>query len=77
MVLPGGFVFNLILLVIIGYISGHTLERLTTISPVVGMTLIGALCRTLVSQNFLENPTADAIDFHLRYELEERRLASC
>ncbi|CAH2243116.1 jg14412 [Pararge aegeria aegeria] len=49
-----------------GYIFGHTLERYTTISPVVGMTLIGALCRTLVPVNFLENPTADAIDFHLR-----------
>ncbi|XP_045765238.1 uncharacterized protein LOC123867292 [Maniola jurtina] len=64
--LPGGLVFNMTLLVLTGYVFGHTLERYTTISPVVGMTLIGALCRTLVPVNFLENPTADAIDFHLR-----------
>ncbi|XP_052747244.1 sodium/hydrogen exchanger 9B2-like isoform X2 [Bicyclus anynana] len=66
LVLPGGCLFNFTVMIVMGYAFGHTLERYTTISPVVGMTLMGALCRTLVPVNFLENPTADAIDFHLR-----------
>ncbi|CAH2104770.1 unnamed protein product [Euphydryas editha] len=66
-VLPGYSIFNMMALVLIGYVFGHTLERYTTITPVVGMTLIGALFRTFYGKNFLENPTADAIDFHLRY----------
>lgn len=53
--------------VIVGYIVGHTLERYTTINPVVGMTLTGALYRNFGPTNFLQNPVADVIDFHLRY----------
>lgn len=53
--------------VLAGYTVGHTLERYTTINPVVGMTLIGALYRNFGPPNFLENPVADIIDFHLRY----------
>ncbi|KOB75449.1 hypothetical protein OBRU01_07499, partial [Operophtera brumata] len=52
--------------VLAGYTVGHTLERYTTINPVVGMTLIGALYRNFGPPNFLENPVADVIDFHLR-----------
>lgn len=66
-VLPGGFLFNMTGVVIAGYSVGHTLERYTTINPVVGMTLIGALYRNFGPPNFLENPVADVIDFHLRY----------
>lgn len=53
--------------VIAGYVFGHTLERYTTINPVVGMTLIGALYRNLGPPCFLDNPVADVIDFQLRY----------
>ncbi|CAH0726631.1 unnamed protein product, partial [Brenthis ino] len=65
-VLPGGFIFSMATLIITGYICGHTLEKYTTINAVVGMTLIGALCKSFSSTNFLENPSADTIDFHLR-----------
>ncbi|XP_045458954.1 sodium/hydrogen exchanger 9B2-like [Melitaea cinxia] len=65
-VLPGTEIFNMAALVIIGYVFGHTLERYTTITPVVGMTLVGALFRTFYGKNFLENSTVDAIDYHLR-----------
>lgn len=53
--------------VIAGYIFGHTLERFTTINPVVGMTLTGALYRNFGPPNFLKDPTADLIDYHLRF----------
>ncbi|XP_050360813.1 sodium/hydrogen exchanger 9B2-like isoform X3 [Nymphalis io] len=65
-VLPGSDIFTMITLVVIGYVFGHTLERYTTINPVVGMTLVGALCRTFSPKNFLDNPSANVIDFHLR-----------
>ncbi|XP_075992174.1 sodium/hydrogen exchanger 9B2-like isoform X2 [Anticarsia gemmatalis] len=56
----------MVVVVIVGYIFGHTLERLTTINPVVGMTLTGALYRNFGPPNFLQNPAANLIDFHLR-----------
>ncbi|KAL0894688.1 hypothetical protein ABMA27_013233 [Loxostege sticticalis] len=65
-VIPGGFIFNMTGVVIAGYVFGHTLERYTTINPVVGMTLIGALYRNLGPPCFLDNPVADVIDFQLR-----------
>ncbi|XP_072936431.1 sodium/hydrogen exchanger 9B2-like isoform X2 [Epargyreus clarus] len=49
-----------------GYVLGHTLERYTTINPVVGMTLAGVLFRNLASWNHLEDPVANNFDFHLR-----------
>ncbi|KAG7311612.1 hypothetical protein JYU34_002660 [Plutella xylostella] len=63
---PGGFAFKMAAVTAVGYICGHTLERYTTITPMVGMTLVGAVYRTFGGENFLENPAADAIDFHLR-----------
>lgn len=66
LVLPGGYVFNMTALILAGYVFGHTLERCTTINPVVGMTLMGVLCKSFGSTNFLQNPSADKIDFHLR-----------
>ncbi|CAH0700698.1 unnamed protein product [Spodoptera exigua] len=65
-VLPDGYLFNMSGVVIAGYIFGHTLERYTAIHPVVGMTLAGALYRQFGPPNFLDNPSADLIDFHLR-----------
>ncbi|XP_041970129.1 sodium/hydrogen exchanger 9B2-like isoform X2 [Aricia agestis] len=63
---PGGYLFNMTSMVLLGYVFGHTLERYTTIHPAFGMTLIGAICRNFTSTNFLENSTANAIDYHLR-----------
>nr|XP_037866608.1 sodium/hydrogen exchanger 9B2 isoform X4 [Bombyx mori] len=65
-VLPGSYIFNMSGVVIAGYCFGHALERFTTINPVVGMTFMGALYRNLGPTNFLENSTANSIDFHLR-----------
>ncbi|XP_063529991.1 sodium/hydrogen exchanger 9B2-like [Cydia strobilella] len=65
-VLPSGYLFKMAGVVAAGYITGHTLERYTTLNPVVGMTLIGALCRNLGMENYLQNPAADALDYHLR-----------
>ncbi|XP_028176823.1 sodium/hydrogen exchanger 9B2-like [Ostrinia furnacalis] len=65
-VIPGGFIFNMTGVVIAGYVFGHTLERYTTVNPVVGMTVVGALYRNLGPPSFLDNPVADIIDFHLR-----------
>lgn len=65
-VLPDGYLFNMCGVVITGYMLGHTIERHTTINPVVGMTLVGALYRYFGPPNFLENSSADIIDFHLR-----------
>ena len=65
-VLPDGYLFNMCGVVIAGYMLGHTIERYTTINPVVGMTLTGALYRYFGPPNFLDNPNADLIDFHLR-----------
>lgn len=65
-VLPGGFAFNMTVVVISGYVFGHTLERHTTLNPIVGMTAVGALYRNLGPPSFLENPVANSIDFHLR-----------
>ncbi|KAF9812091.1 hypothetical protein SFRURICE_021448 [Spodoptera frugiperda] len=65
-VLPDGYLFNMSGVIIAGYIFGHTLERYTTIHPIVGMTLTGALYRHFGPPNFLDNPSADLIDFHLR-----------
>ncbi|XP_047544758.1 sodium/hydrogen exchanger 9B2-like isoform X3 [Vanessa atalanta] len=65
-VLPGSDIFTMIALIVIGYVFGHTLERYTTINPVVGMTLVGALGRIFSPKNFLDNPSANGIDFHLR-----------
>ncbi|XP_063617754.1 sodium/hydrogen exchanger 9B2-like isoform X1 [Cydia splendana] len=65
-VLPGGYLFKMAGVVAAGYITGHTLERYTTLNPVVGMTLIGALYRNLGTENYLQNPAADALDYHLR-----------
>ncbi|XP_021189295.3 sodium/hydrogen exchanger 9B2 isoform X1 [Helicoverpa armigera] len=65
-VLPDGYLFKMAGVVIAGYMFGQTLERYTTINPVVGMTLTGALYRYFGPPNFLESPTADLIDFHLR-----------
>lgn len=66
-VLPGGYLFEMGALVVSGYSFGHTLERFTTLNPVVGMTLVGVTWRYFSSTNFLKNPIADSIDFHLRY----------
>ncbi|XP_028041978.1 sodium/hydrogen exchanger 9B2-like isoform X2 [Bombyx mandarina] len=65
-VLPGSYIFNMSGVIIAAYCFGHALERFTTINPVVGMTFMGALYRNLGTTNFLENSTADSIDFHLR-----------
>ncbi|XP_063359084.1 sodium/hydrogen exchanger 9B2-like isoform X2 [Cydia amplana] len=65
-VLPSGYLFKMASVVAAGYITGHTLERYTTLNPVVGMTLIGALYRNLGTENYLQNPAADALDYHLR-----------
>ncbi|XP_026738116.1 sodium/hydrogen exchanger 9B1-like [Trichoplusia ni] len=65
-VTPDGYLFNMCGVVIAGYIFGHTLERYTTINPVVGMTLTGALYRNFGPPNFLEHPVADVLDYHLR-----------
>ncbi|CAB3231154.1 unnamed protein product [Arctia plantaginis] len=65
-ILPDGSLFNMMGVVIAGYIFGHTLERFTTINPVVGMTLTGALYRNFGPPNFLKDPAADLIDYHLR-----------
>ncbi|XP_032529751.2 sodium/hydrogen exchanger 9B2-like isoform X2 [Danaus plexippus] len=65
-VLPGGYLFEMGALVVSGYSFGHTLERFTTLNPVVGMTLVGVTWRYFSSTNFLKNPIADSIDFHLR-----------
>ncbi|GBP41247.1 hypothetical protein EVAR_30685_1 [Eumeta japonica] len=65
-VLPGGYLFSMSTVVITGYIFGHTLERFTTIPPLVGMTLIGAIYRNFGPTNFLENAVANDIDYHLR-----------
>ncbi|XP_037297625.1 sodium/hydrogen exchanger 9B2 [Manduca sexta] len=66
LVIPGGYLLSMSGVVMAGYIFGHTLERYTTINSVVGMTLIGALYRNFGPTNYLNNPNADAIDFHLR-----------
>lgn len=66
LVLPGGYIFSMAAVVIVGYVFGHTLERYTTIHPVVGMTFVGALYRNIGTSNFLDHPVANAIDFHLR-----------
>ncbi|XP_052756898.1 sodium/hydrogen exchanger 9B2-like isoform X2 [Galleria mellonella] len=65
-VLPGGFVFNMAGIAIAGYVLGHTIERYTKITPMVGMTLVGALYRNFGTTNYLEYPVADRIDYHLR-----------
>ncbi|KAM3959029.1 sodium/hydrogen exchanger 9B2 [Aphomia sociella] len=65
-VIPGGFVFNMTGIAIAGYVLGHTIERYTKITPMVGMTLAGALYRNFGTTNYLEDPVADLIDFHLR-----------
>ncbi|XP_047987570.1 sodium/hydrogen exchanger 9B2-like isoform X2 [Leguminivora glycinivorella] len=65
-VLPGGYLFKMAAVVAAGYVAGHTLERYTTLNPVVGMTLVGALYRNLGADNYLQNPAADALDYHLR-----------
>lgn len=65
-VMPGGYLFNMSGIVIAGYIFGHTLERYTTVNSIVGMTLIGALCRNIGAPCYLDNEVADSIDFHLR-----------
>lgn len=65
-VLPGEYLFRMTAVVIAGYIAGHTLQRYTTLPPLVAMTLVGALYRNLGSDNFLENEVASSIDFHLR-----------
>ncbi|KAJ0181766.1 hypothetical protein K1T71_002488 [Dendrolimus kikuchii] len=65
-ILPGGYLFNMSGVVIAGYTVGHTLERYTTLNPVVGMTLIGALYRNIGPPSFLNHPTADLLDYHLR-----------
>lgn len=65
-VLPGGYLFNMGGVVIAGYVVGHTLERFTTINPVVGMTLMGAFYRNIGPSSFLSHPSADLIDYHLR-----------
>lgn len=65
--MPGGYLFNMCGIVVAGYIFGHTLERYTTVNSVVGMTLIGAICRNIGATSYLNNEVADLIDFHLRY----------
>ncbi|XP_049888044.1 sodium/hydrogen exchanger 9B2-like isoform X2 [Pectinophora gossypiella] len=65
-VLPGRNLFNMAGVVAAGYVFGHTLERYTTINPVVGMTLIGALYRNFGPPNFLDYRAPDTIDYHLR-----------
>ncbi|XP_013200419.2 sodium/hydrogen exchanger 9B1 [Amyelois transitella] len=65
-VLPGGFAFHMAGVAIAGYVCGHTLERYSTINPVVGMTLTGALYRSFGPASYLEDPIANSIDFHLR-----------
>lgn len=65
-VAPGGYLFEMAGVVTAGYVFGHTLERYTTLSPVIGMTLIGALYRNIAADNYLENPAADILDYHLR-----------
>ncbi|XP_059048923.1 sodium/hydrogen exchanger 9B2-like isoform X2 [Achroia grisella] len=63
---PGGFLFNMVGIATAGYILGHTIERYTTITPMVGMTLAGVLYRNFGTTNYLEHPVANAIDYHLR-----------
>ncbi|KAJ8726271.1 hypothetical protein PYW07_000969 [Mythimna separata] len=65
-VLPDGYLFNMCGVVLAGYMLGHTIERYTTINPVVGMTLAGALYRYFGPPNFLDNPSANLLDYHLR-----------
>ncbi|XP_073941618.1 sodium/hydrogen exchanger 9B1-like isoform X2 [Choristoneura fumiferana] len=65
-VAPGGYLFEMAGVVAAGYVFGHTLERYTSLSPVIGMTLIGALYRNIASDSYLQNPTADTLDYHLR-----------
>ncbi|CAK1549819.1 unnamed protein product [Leptosia nina] len=66
LVVPGGYLFNITALVTAGYVVGHSMERYTTLNPVISMTLVGALCKIFVPVNILESYTADQIDFHLR-----------
>ncbi|KAL4704066.1 hypothetical protein ACJJTC_001988 [Scirpophaga incertulas] len=63
---PSGYMFHMVGVVFAGYFAGHTLERYTTINPVVGMTLTGALYRNFGPENFLINDIANVIDLHLR-----------
>ncbi|XP_050675578.1 sodium/hydrogen exchanger 9B2-like isoform X2 [Leptidea sinapis] len=66
LVFPGGYIFDMTALVVIGYLFGHMLQKYTSINAVVGMTLVGALARNLVPINFIENPMAYSVDYHLR-----------
>ncbi|XP_053605523.1 sodium/hydrogen exchanger 9B2-like [Plodia interpunctella] len=65
-VLPGSFAFHMAGVAIAGYVCGHTIERYTTVNPVVGMTLTGALYRNFGPTSYLDDPIANIIDFHLR-----------
>ncbi|XP_045487643.1 sodium/hydrogen exchanger 9B2 isoform X2 [Pieris rapae] len=66
LVLPGGCVFNITALVTLGYVVSHTVERYTTLNPVITQTLVGVLCKMCIPINILEDKKADLIDYHLR-----------
>lgn len=66
-VMPGSSIFNLSVMVAAGYAFGHTLERYTTINAMAGMTLVGVLFKIFGNTNFIDDPIADTIDYHLRY----------
>ncbi|XP_047515983.1 sodium/hydrogen exchanger 9B1-like isoform X1 [Pieris napi] len=66
LVVPGGCVFNISALVTLGYVVSHTVERYTTLNPVITQTLVGVLCKMFIPINILEDKKADLIDYHLR-----------
>ncbi|CAH4003573.1 sodium/hydrogen exchanger 9B2-like isoform X2 [Pieris brassicae] len=66
LVVPGGCVFNITALVTLGYVVSHTVERYTTLNPVITQTLVGVLCKMFIPINILEDKKADLIDYHLR-----------